>query len=698
VRPVAAKLLKELRPTKKRNVVDLDAAREAPAELSQGQPDTQGLPPNHETWMEIFTSVSNLGYQVLSSKALRKLARRVEAAEEAYMPGGPPMSPVVDSVFVSWSLFDAPIGPRKETVVSILAEVGPAFGLRAEVIRFLELLGRSRMGVYRVADLGEHRVRLEDVATGQSVQARVPDDLEQRDAFWLVRLLPPILPDHLEDWVVWTTPYVLVGHDVVSEWTAYCQRAVDGSTGEELASRIDRHFKATDEPTRWLDYIMDGYLGVREDSDVIALHGVPDRPETLPHHPTNQDAELETPNALERVRSRLLALSDEEGNPERAAAIREGLGLAPEPLSPELDHIMRTAYRMYGRVDAQGVTALGRLQAGAATLPADERAALEALSRGWFSAFEVQRIRLDEGIQVLDVLKRRRLWIAERSATRGLDVGDVLAGWIMDEGACLRFEGALCRIPRIASPLFVEHLRGLRDQLARSLPKLGWKRRAGALASHVVPLLEWALQTAPRPSIVNFDGDEILLSTARYEVVDAKRVARRLSELFEDDGDGAFRALSGAQLAASITLKGSRLQIRCNSRRRLDETKALVEKDLVGAITHQADSFEDPSASLDEAWERRLERPAAEKPPPELPPEAAQAVRDMLLERMRRWIDEPIPLLSGKTPREAVRSADGRDKVSHLLFRQAQAFRDGPSGAGLDLDEVWRELGLTPPA
>jgi hypothetical protein len=62
-----------------------------------------------------------------------------------------------------------------------------------------------------------------------------------------------------------------------------------------------------------------------------------------------------------------------------------------------------------------------------------------------------------------------------------------------------------------------------------------------------------------------------------------------------------------------------------------------------------------------------------------------------------KWADEPIPFLSGKTPRQAIRSKAGRIEVVELLRtyetgekRQAEAQGRDP----VDFGFLWEELGI----
>ena len=120
--------------------------------------------------------------------------------------------------------------------------------------------------------------------------------------------MPPLTP-HATDWVVWSTPYKIDAEDPEAEWIAYCERvmATAAAAKTDPSERLARHFKATDQPQRWLEYIIDGYAGVDPHGRIV-LPGVPDQPSSLPHH-ADYDAEASVAakgkTALERLRLRV---------------------------------------------------------------------------------------------------------------------------------------------------------------------------------------------------------------------------------------------------------------------------------------------------------------------------------------------------------------------------------------------------------
>ena len=77
---------------------------------------------------------------------------------------------------------------------------------------------------------------------------------------------------------------------------------------------------------------------------------------------------------------------------------------------------------------------------------------------------------------------------------------------------------------------------------------------------------------------------------------------------------------------------------------------------------------------------------------PDLDPAMRQVLADFVGEHERRWLDESIPALGGRTPREAARDPVGREELEHLLDSFPQP---GPDDVGaMNLQRLRDALGL----
>lgn len=150
--------------------------------------------------------------------------------------------------------------------------------------------------------------------------------------------------------------------------------------------------------------------------------------------------------------------------------------------------------------------------------------------------------------------------------------------------------------------------------------------------------------------------------------------------------------MEGATVLGSVELKGKTLLVTVNSAERAAKVQTLIGAaagDLLRAPLTTIRTVEQVRA------DKRREGPseAADEIPPEI---AHQFMWDHLDDHYRETLDAPIPALGGKSPRQAVRTAAGREKVIgwlKMLENRSAEHGEGPI-AEYDFGWMWGELGL----
>ena len=69
-------------------------------------------------------------------------------------------------------------------------------------------------------------------------------------------------------------------------------------------------------------------------------------------------------------------------------------------------------------------------------------------------------------------------------------------------------------------------------------------------------------------------------------------------------------------------------------------------------------------------------------------PDVRRQIKEFYTNHWRAWVDDSIPALGGKTPREAVQTADGREAVEALLFEAERHGIDDPKTGELERDGI----------
>jgi len=243
-----------------------------------------GSHPLHAAYSSAQNYLSVFSELASPLREFKNFIRVVGDAEETYMPGWPPMSPVSISFFAAWALFDLPVAATGETICSCAVEIGRAFGMSSDFASTLEAMGGSAMGIYQHLGWRDGLVGLRDILDDQVYRCIVPSGYRGADGeLWYVRLLPP-LTEAFAHGVAFTSPYVLRG-TIDRDWRAFFERQERAlptlGSPEETARRRKALFKRRPDPNYWNEYVFLAYHNASDSA--IELYGIPDLPQTLPH-------------------------------------------------------------------------------------------------------------------------------------------------------------------------------------------------------------------------------------------------------------------------------------------------------------------------------------------------------------------------------------------------------------------------------
>jgi hypothetical protein len=242
--------------------------------------DSQGdkIDPLHGVYTAVQNVTSIFAEQVSGYIEFKPYYQIVAAAEDEYMPDGPPFSPLTRSYFTTWAFFDVRFGPDVETIGSCLLDAGANLGFEPKVLEAIRCYSESRMGIYERLEAKGGRCRLRELITEQEFDCFVGTGYQgRRGELWYVRLCPPLEPAGYH--VVVTTPYVLLSFSKAN-WSAYLKRSLAPSALPEQ-SRLSHLMKYGHEQNQWNEFLVEAYANYQ--FDAIFLTGLPDVPASLPH-------------------------------------------------------------------------------------------------------------------------------------------------------------------------------------------------------------------------------------------------------------------------------------------------------------------------------------------------------------------------------------------------------------------------------
>jgi len=343
-------------------------------------------------------------------------------------------------------------------------------------------------------------------------------------------------------------------------------------------------------------------------------------------------------------------------------------------------------------------------------LSREERAWLDAQRAAWLSVWEVVAVEPGKGLTLRDLLSDETRQVEEVSGSETLLLRDALLARVVDYGGVSLVCGAH---PRPLPPLDAA------DLVRRARGRLGRKRavpvervRDPDFGRYLIrrwekEVADLDLRRTIPPEIHNTDGDSLLLTTDHFGIAPGARadVAARLAALEgveppEPDGEppGYVFLRPGNALHASwdntvigrAWLEGETLRVETNSMERADALRERIEAACGERIRHRLREHADP---LSEA--RRAKGAPAREPEPLPPsPELERLTLEIKQRHYADWPDRRLPALSGQTPREACRTADGRRAVDALLKDMENTEQRGSPEAPFEFSGLRRRLGL----
>jgi hypothetical protein len=220
-------------------------------------------------------------------------------------------------------------------------------------------------------------------------------------------------------------------------------------------------------------------------------------------------------------------------------------------------------------------------------------------------------------------------------------------------------------------------------------------------------LWAWTEETRKRagmPRLRNSDGDDLCFHTATYEVQDesAARATFAARDDLESENEGMryewirrekTSALFGDGLhLGTLSFVGEALLVEVNSARRWAAVREWLDR-IPGIRFHDV-----KVRSVDEAMNAEVPLDDRKGPEDEVPitPELIAHLRETMRRHYMEWLDTPLPVLGGKTPRETCRTEEGRQRVAIMIRSIPRPAGPGSADVDVPRDEMLRALGLAP--
>ena len=363
------------------------------------------------------------------------------------------------------------------------------------------------------------------------------------------------------------------------------------------------------------------------------------------------------------------------------------------------------------------------LEARAKSLSKNEISYLTSLKNSYMSVYEVVDVVPDKSLTVRDIIQELpAVTIQEKLATRGLSKGNYVGLRMANEGdKAVMAGGALLLKDDYVEDLVTE-LQDISSMMLASFTKR--RREKLGLSMEQIELMQkqlWAKEIAAAwidaelkeqqssPIIQNVDGEALQICTVRFPVLGSKKKIRKIIgdlpdvELVEPEDtkspwiwhsnqskSGVQRNSAGNSVFAFIEIEGKSLILDVNSYERATVAAGIIKEKLGTLVGRSLVGIESLDVASDDEFDGNGDIP------PEIQAEIMHNLKD---KHYREWVDIALPVLNGKTPRQAAKTKKGQSQVRALIenihLHEVKNSKNSDVGEiAYDVSWMFEELGL----
>jgi hypothetical protein len=341
---------------------------------------------------------------------------------------------------------------------------------------------------------------------------------------------------------------------------------------------------------------------------------------------------------------------------------------------------------------------------------------LEACHEAPFSFHDVVACEPGRGFVLRDIVSGEERHVIERGGSKHAQAGDILFAQVvvLDELAQLEGCAPLLMPPANKAPILAlrKKIASSKQPITSALLRQYDLEMFGVYHALIEPLLN-----PPQPKFTNTDGDPLLFHRLIYNIDSPQMVFDALKALALDATDAEL--LAGAErdargrlrkvefswlrrgnkqhkdwnntILGNIRIDAGTLTVEVNSEKRANKFKTQAKKLLGPNARYRTTVIESPEAMLARGAPAMTQQQRAEQEALESDPDVQAEMAKFLEAHYDHWLNDRIPALGNKTPRQAVKTPEGRELVEALLVQFERDMREQKMPGSETLIERLRE-------
>lgn len=375
------------------------------------------------------------------------------------------------------------------------------------------------------------------------------------------------------------------------------------------------------------------------------------------------------------------------------------------------------------RFNAQKTVAQNYMSIHKEQLNSQEKRFIETMSQSYYSFYSVLEVEIEQSLLVKDILLETTHTIKERQGTHQLKRGDIILSRILTFDNTSIFIGmAPFVIPARYNTILIDFRNWLIEENKGEVlnAKVLRDEFDGVVLDYFFDIMKTFFENS-FPTLANTDGDLIQFSKSYFKLsVTPEEAFKQLLPLtLEEEPDeflqeakkdkyGNIKQIEFPWLKKGnktikswdntvlghITIEQGRLILETNSQERTQRGKKLLNKYLGEAILFQKTLIESPEQKVKASPHAKSKKDKESSMLLESP-EVQEQLKAMAQAHWENWFDESIPALKDKTPREAAKTKNGRERLEALLLEyENYDLKQTNTIFKADLPYLRKELGL----
>lgn len=365
------------------------------------------------------------------------------------------------------------------------------------------------------------------------------------------------------------------------------------------------------------------------------------------------------------------------------------------------------------------------------TLSSDEQTLLRTSTRCPYTLCEVTEVKPGVGMRLLDLLRRLEYEVVEHAASETLKRGEIIYCATAEMWGIKQNVGTAPFALRPTAKLDVFNMR-------KWMVEQSGFEEITSVHLHDFELdirglyLKLLAEMFSPPRLANTDGDPMVPQKLYFELespdegfhalktlAKGRKETELLSGATVEDGlvvaaeiewlggkAEAKKRLGGPVLLGLLKIDRERLIVEINSYQRAKRIRRLIERRLGSGVKYQTTMIEPIESQLREAWESILVGDSASAAGSGFEtgsssvsidgePEVRAMMEEMARQHWETWFDLPVPALNDMTPRQAAKTAEGRELLNSLLLLYENSADDSSENiVQPDVPALRRELGI----